>query len=123
MREFNSPKNRELGAATVAYVNQTFSEDEIEFGTHFEVVDGRNGLTLYWRNDHPEPTDEQLEVALHRANWEEVRKQRNLLLVETDWHANTDVTMSDEVRTYRQALRDLPASADNSVDIVWPEKP
>ena len=52
-----------------------------------------------------------------------VRSQRDGLLVETDWYANTDVTMSDEMRIYRQALRDLPASTENSSDIVWPEQP
>ena len=39
-----------------------------------------------------------------------LRKRRNLLLLETDWTANSDVTMSDEMKTYRQQLRDLPAN-------------
>ena len=123
MKEFSSPKNRELGAATLAYVNQTFSEEEIASDVRWEVVDDNNGLTLFWRNDHPEPTDDQLEAALHRSNWDEVRKRRNVLLAETDFYALSDVTMSDEIKTYRQALRDLPASTENSADVVWPEVP
>ena len=123
MREFNSPKNKELGAATVAYIHQTFTEEQIHSGISFECVDDHNGLTLIWNNDHPEPTDDQLEVALHRANWDEVRKRRNSLLAETDFYANTDVTMSADMTTYRQALRDLPASTAKSEDVVWPTKP
>ena len=123
MKDFNSPKNKELGAATLAYVNQNFSEEEIESSVRWEVVDDNNGLTLFWRNDQPEPTDEQLEVALYRSNWDEVRKQRDALLAATDFYALSDVTMSDDMETYRQALRDLPESVENSEDVVWPEKP
>ena len=104
MKEFSSPKNRELGAATLAYVNQTFSEEEIASVVRWEVVDDNNGLTLFWRNDHPEPTDDQLEVALHRSNWDEVRKRRNVLLAGTDFYALSDVTMTDEMKAYRLSL-------------------
>lgn len=36
----------------------------------------------------------------------QLRAKRNELLVATDWTANSDVTMSDEMKTYRQKLRD-----------------
>ena len=36
-----------------------------------------------------------------------LREDRNKLLADTDWMANSDVTMSDEWKTYRQALRDI----------------
>ena len=36
-----------------------------------------------------------------------LRSQRNNLLAKTDWTANSDVTMSDAMKTYRQQLRDL----------------
>jgi len=36
-----------------------------------------------------------------------LRLQRNSLLADSDWMANSDVTMSDEWRTYRQELRDI----------------
>ena len=69
------------------------------------------------------PSADEINAAADIRHWVSVRKKRDSLLVETDWYANTDVTMSDEMRTYRQALRDLPASTENSSDIVWPEKP
>jgi len=54
---------------------------------------------------------------------ERVRTIRDSLLVATDWTANSDVTMSDEMRTYRQALRDVPAQAGFPDDVTWPVKP
>ena len=41
-----------------------------------------------------------------------LREERNRLLAETDWMGNSDVTMSSAMKTYRQALRDLPANSD-----------
>lgn len=52
-----------------------------------------------------------------------VRQQRNTLLSETDWMANSDVTMSDEWRTYRQALRDIPTQEGFPNSVTWPTKP
>ena len=55
-----------------------------------------------------------------------LRDRRNRLLAETDFYALSDVTMSSDMTTYRQALRDLPAGKD-TVDKVnnatWPTKP
>ena len=54
------------------------------------------------------------------------RKKRNRLLAETDWMANSDVTMSDDWKTYRQALRDLTNGLDTveKVETVeFPTKP
>ena len=113
--------NEDLGVAVTAYVVQSFGEDQRNVG--YWVFAERNGLRLQWDRAEEEPTDEQLEVALYRANWDEVRKRRNVLLEETDFYALSDVTMSDSMTTYRQSLRDLPASVENSEDVVWPEKP
>ena len=113
--------NEALGVAVTAYVVQSFGEDQRNVG--YWVFAERNGLRLQWDRAEEEPTDEQLEVALYRANWDEVRQRRNVLLDETDFYALSDVTMSDDMETYRQALRDLPASVENSEDVVWPEKP
>jgi len=51
-----------------------------------------------------------------------VKEKRNELLAETDWMAGSDVTMTDAWKTYRQALRDLPA-ADGFPDVDFPTKP
>ena len=49
---------------------------------------------------------------------EESRAQRNQLLYETDWMANSDVTMSDEWKAYRQALRDITKTYKNQMEVV-----
>ena len=54
---------------------------------------------------------------------EMIRNRRDNLLTETDWMANSDVTMSDEWKTYRQELRDIPASNTVYEDVTWPPKP
>lgn len=55
-----------------------------------------------------------------------LREQRDALLAETDWMANSDVTMSDAWKTYRQALRDITSQTptdDRLSNITFPTKP
>ena len=52
----------------------------------------------------------------------EVRATRTQRLTETDYFALSDVTMSSDMTTYRQKLRDLPATV-YLCDIVYPTKP
>ena len=57
---------------------------------------------------------------------ENLRDKRNSLLIETDWTANSDVTMSSEMTTYRQALRDLTSGLDTVEKVnakQFPTKP
>ena len=55
--------------------------------------------------------------------WQVLRTKRTKLLSETDYLALSDVTMSSEMTTYRQALRDLPANTTDPANPVWPTKP
>ena len=55
-----------------------------------------------------------------------LRAKRNRLLAETDYYALSDVTMSDDMKTYRQELRDLPEGKDTVEkcnNVTWPTKP
>ena len=58
-----------------------------------------------------------------------LRAERNRKLKETDFYSLSDVTMSDEMKAYRQALRDLPGTLDNTsvlsfdMDNGFPAKP
>ena len=57
---------------------------------------------------------------------QKLREKRNNLLQETDWTANSDVTMSSEMTTYRQQLRDLTNGLTTVADVeavVFPTKP
>jgi hypothetical protein len=53
----------------------------------------------------------------------DLRRQRDQLLAETDYLALADSTLTDEMRDYRQALRDLPANTVDPSNPVWPTKP
>lgn len=75
------------------------------------VVDAREKA---WNDDAP------------NRRMTELRRQRNILLVETDWMANSDVTMSTAWRNYRQALRDITTQTptdDALSNITFPTKP
>ena len=63
--------------------------------------------------------------ALSRAQ-ANLRSRRNGLLAETDFYALSDLTMSDEWKNYRQALRDITKQTptdDALSNITWPKKP
>ena len=56
----------------------------------------------------------------------DMRSKRNRLLAETDFYALSDVTMSDDMKTYRQDLRDLPSgltTVEEVNNVTWPTKP
>ena len=55
--------------------------------------------------------------------WIGLRSKRNQLLAETDYLALSDVTLSADMRTYRQALRDLPGNTSDPANPTWPVKP
>ena len=55
-----------------------------------------------------------------------LREERNRLLAASDWYGVSDLTMSADMTTYRQALRDLPAGKTTKADVdgaSWPTKP
>ena len=75
------------------------------------VVDAREKA---WNDDAP------------NRRMTELRRQRDVLLAETDWMANSDVTMSTAWRNYRQALRDITTQTptdDALSNITFPTKP
>ena len=64
------------------------------------------------------PTDAEVLA----SKWVNIRIQRNAKLAATDWRAGSDLTLSDEWKTYRQALRDVPTQSDPD-NITWPTEP
>ena len=67
------------------------------------------------------PTISALELSLMN-----LRSKRNYLLAETDFYALSDVTMSSEMQTYRQDLRDLTnglTTVEQVEAVTWPTKP
>lgn len=63
----------------------------------------------------------ELDMAL-----EDLRQKRNALLAETDYFALSDVTMSSEMTTYRQSLRDITnglTTVEEINAVTFPTKP
>jgi len=59
-------------------------------------------------------------------SWKRLRRVRNEKLSESDYMANSDVTMSSAWKTYRQELRDLPSTLNDTTvqeTITWPTEP
>ena len=84
------------------------------------LVDG--AWTIGWTTSNKSSDEisvyDNVEAATNRST-------RNNLLYETDYYGNSDVTMPDNVKTYRQALRDIPTHSNwpNLQDSDWPTKP
>ena len=82
------------------------------------------------------PTESEIDAEVTRLDNAEpmrlLRVERDRRLSACDWRASSDLTISDAWKTYRQALRDLPASASPSLDsnydldltsVTWPTQP
>ena len=83
----------------------------------------------------PFTAQEEAQRDQEEANWEagtfdraieDLRQRRNSLLSATDFHALSDNTMSADMTTYRQNLRDLTnglSTVEDVNNITWPTKP
>ena len=96
-----------------------------------KLVTGPDGVSrlVELTDDEQAAKDSEVKAwadGANARNWEEFRRLRNAKLAETDWMANSDVTMSDAWKTYRQELRDLPSKYNDTTvqeTITWPEEP
>ena len=95
---------------------------------------------LNWISSDTKPTESEINNEITRLNNAEpmrlLRVERDTRLEVCDWvvtkATETGTTVSDSWKTYRQALRDLPASASPKLDsqyeldltsVTWPTKP
>ena len=86
------------------------------------------GVVSKWQSpDITQPTEAEIQAEITRLEgeqpWKELRQERNRLIAETDYLALSDSTLTTEMATYRQALRDLPANTTDPTNPVWPVKP
>ena len=98
--------------------------------------DDYSGITWDASNSGTLPTESEIDAEVIRLDGLEpmrlLRLERDARLAATDWRASSDLTLSDAWKTYRQKLRDLPASASPTVDsngflnmssVTWPTAP
>ena len=97
---------------------------------------GEDYSGLNWFDSEQQPTKTEVADKIAELNAAEpmrlLRIERNKKIAETDWRVLPDQTPSDDWINYRQALRDLPASAspklgsDYKLDFssfTWPTEP
>ena len=98
------------------------------------VLRGNEYSGLEWMDSgQTKPTETEINNKIVELDSAEamrlLRVERDARIAKTDWRGNSDLTMSDAWKTYRQALRDLPASASPSLDsnydldltsVTWP---
>ena len=96
-----------------------------------------SGLTWY-DSEQTKPTETEINSKISELDREEpmklLREERDRRIALTDWRASSDLTLSNAWKTYRQELRDLPASATPKLNpeseyeldltsIKWPTEP
>lgn len=87
-----------------------------------------SGNTLFFTNiPEPEPPEPPTPEEIEAQKAAQIRATRDSLIAETDWTQLLDAPISDEsreqVRVYRQALRDVPQQESFPDEVTWPEKP
>tara|TARA_B100002019_G_C20976359_1_gene453646 strand:- start:14 stop:376 length:363 start_codon:yes stop_codon:yes gene_type:complete len=99
------------------------------------TIQGEEVSGLTWLDENSEkPSDEELHAKIAELRtaypMRLLREERNQKLSETDWWVLPDRTASQEQKDYRQALRDLPSTAEPQLDdngqltnVTWPTKP
>ena len=125
----------------VRYPNKSHAIAALGYGNREFVVrdmNNENNGDVEWINGDAPVTDKQIndklaELKTDAAMWL-LRRERNRFLSECDWTQGADVpsNFKSAWTTYRQELRDLPASAEPEVDstgrldfssVTWPTKP
>ncbi len=101
------------------------------------VLRGTEYSGLEWLDsDHTKPTETEVTNKLAELDAAEpmrlLRVERDEKLAKTDWRASSDLILTDAWKTYRQTLRDLPATATPKLDsnheldfnsVIWPIEP
>ena len=102
------------------------------------VLRGESYSGLEWIDGHGQdkPTQAAITAKITELDNAEamklLREERDRRIAKTDWRASSDLTLSSAWSTYRQALRDLPASATPTLDsnyeldltsVTWPTEP
>ena len=103
--------------------------------THPNVVTVDDGLGAFDKDGNSVTIDEdkvsqEIQKLLSAEPMRLLRQERNRRIAETDWWVLPDRTASQEQKDYRQALRNLPSTAEPQLDeegnltnVTWPTKP
>ena len=92
-----------------------------------QKLTNESGEWVYRPIDEAELAQRESDSAAYDLDFGSIRGDRNGLLNASDWTQLGDVTLDDDTaeewQTYRQALRDLPATYSRVSEVVWPTPP
>ena len=74
-------------------------------------------------NVRVENTTAEEQTALTDQKWIAIRLERDRRLQITDWRASSDLTLSNDWKTYRNDLRQIPQTQTDPYNITWPTEP
>ena len=114
----------------------THALQSLKPGTQW-ILRGEDYSGLEWHDTTQiKPTEAEINYKISELDAAEpmrlLRIERDTRITKTDWRASSDLTLSDAWKTYRQALRDLPASATPKLNsyyeldltsVTWPTEP
>lgn len=86
-------------------------------------IEGKSQDPKVYVKSHFKGDDTAKDARLLADKWVNVRRDRDNRLAETDYLALSDATLADNMKTYRQSLRDVPDDNPNPDSINWPTKP
>ena len=90
---------------------------------------------LEWLDSQTKPTETEINSKISELDYAEsmrlLRIERDTRIAKTDWRASSDLTLADDWKTYRQALRDITTQtpklgSDYELDltsVTWPTEP
>lgn len=117
----DNPTLKTYGWYPHRFVEATLGENDKITGSYFVV--GEDEVVEY--QTIAQKNDWEIQELINQK-WINIRSQRNIYLLESDWTQMTDSPLSElkkeEWKQYRQSLRDI-TSFDNPDRVVWPEKP
>tara|TARA_R110000764_G_C10934158_1_gene375398 strand:+ start:605 stop:976 length:372 start_codon:yes stop_codon:yes gene_type:complete len=106
---------------------QWFGWSDLENKTYANIVLESKVLKdgAWINNPYKMPTEKEVNDKIAEMDLNELRQVRNAKLSETDYMGNSDVTMSDAWKTYRQELRDITKTfkSMDDKDFIFPTKP
>ena len=106
----------DMDGKSVKVVESVEKDEDPESKTFGEVI------KTNYKMSHFSGNDSDKNARLLADKWANVRRDRNQKLAETDYLALSDQTLTDNMKTYRQELRDVPTQSDPD-NINWPTKP
>ena len=107
----------DMDGKSVKVVESVEKDEDPESKTFGEVT------KTNYKMSHFKGNDSDKNARLLADKWVRIRRDRDRRIAETDYLALSDSILADNMKTYRQALRDVPADNADPDDISWPEKP